>query len=112
MQRHEGKTLKVLLSYKFQQQTWAIEIPYIRLTPLKTRRVQRAAMRCIGTNLLGQVVKIERHVITVDTDFENTIDRLPKMGQFIERTAKQLLLGRTLTFGMMITRPPRSGCAP
>jgi hypothetical protein len=39
-----------------------------------------------------QVVEFERHLIALDINLKNPIDRLPKPGQFIERTVKKPLL--------------------
>lgn len=39
-----------------------------------------------------QVVECERHLVALDIDLKNAIDRLPDSRQFAERTAEKLLL--------------------
>ena len=50
-------------------------------------------------SVFGQIVEVECHIVAVDVDFQNAIDRLSGLDQFIECTTKQLLLQSAIDIG-------------
>lgn len=60
------------------------------------KQLARGPCVFLGTRKSGHIVEIERHIITVDIDFDDAIDRFPKLGQLIDCSAGKRLLHGTV----------------